>query len=79
MTNFPTSLDSLPNPTGSDLMENATAALDHDVQHSNANDAIEALEAKVESTVLLLQPHTIINFQVLLVLIKLHQKQVQKP
>lgn len=46
-TNFPTSLDSLPNPTGSDLMENATAALDHDVQHSNANDAIEALEAKV--------------------------------
>jgi len=45
--NFPTSLDSLPNPTGSDLMENATAALDHDVQHSNANDAIEALEAKV--------------------------------
>lgn len=47
MTNFPTSLDSLPNPTGSDLMENATAALDHDVQHSNANDAIEALEAKV--------------------------------
>jgi len=47
MTNFPTSLDSLPNPTGSDLMENATADLDHDVQHSNANDAIEALEAKV--------------------------------
>lgn len=47
MTNFPTSLDSLPNPTGSDLMENATEALDHDVQHSNANDAIEALEAKV--------------------------------
>lgn len=44
---FPTTLDSLPNPTGSDLMENATAALDHDVQHSNANDAIEALEAKV--------------------------------
>lgn len=44
---FPTTLDSLPNPTGSDLMENATPALDHDVQHSNANDAIEALEAKV--------------------------------
>lgn len=44
---FPGSLDSLPNPTGSDLMENATAALDHDAQHSNANDAIEALEAKV--------------------------------
>ncbi|MCF7843855.1 hypothetical protein K9M47_03080 [Candidatus Gracilibacteria bacterium] len=45
--NFPVSLDTLSNPTGSDLLENATAALDHDVQHSNANDAIEALEAKV--------------------------------
>ena len=45
--NFPTSLDSLPNPTGTELLENATLALDHDQQHSNANDAIEALEAKV--------------------------------
>lgn len=44
---FPTSLDSFANPVGTDLLENATAALDHDVQHSNANDAIEALEAKV--------------------------------
>lgn len=44
---FPTSIDSLPNPAGSDLMENATAALGHALQHSNANDAIEALEAKV--------------------------------
>ncbi len=44
---FPTTLDSLPNPTGVDLLENATLALDHDQQHSNANDAIEALEAKV--------------------------------
>lgn len=47
MVNFPTSLDVFSNPTGTDLLENATAALDHDVQHSNANDAIEALEAKV--------------------------------
>lgn len=47
MINFPTSLDSLPNPTGVDLLENATLGLDHDQQHSNANDAIEALEAKV--------------------------------
>lgn len=45
--NFPNSIDVLSNPTGTDLLENATAALDHDVQHSNANDAIEALEAKV--------------------------------
>jgi hypothetical protein len=44
---FPTSLDSFSNPSGTDLLENANAALDHDVQHSNANDAIEALEAKV--------------------------------
>lgn len=47
MINFPTSLDSLPNPTSTDLEENAVTALDHDQQHSNANDAIEALEAKV--------------------------------
>jgi len=45
--NFPTSLDTFSNPIGTDLLENATTALDHDVQHSNANDAIEALEAKV--------------------------------
>lgn len=45
--NYPTSLDTLSNPSSTDLVENATAALDHDVQHSNANDAIEALEAKV--------------------------------
>lgn len=42
-SNFPTSLDELSNPT-------ATAKLNspsHSEQHSNANDAIEALEAKV--------------------------------
>lgn len=44
---YPTTIDTFSNPTGTDLLENATAALDHDVQHSNANDAIEALEAKV--------------------------------
>lgn len=44
---FPTTLDTFTNPAGTDLLENATSALDHDVQHSNANDAIEALEAKV--------------------------------
>lgn len=45
--NYPSSLDTFANPTSTDLMENASPALDHDVQHSNANDAIEALEAKV--------------------------------
>lgn len=45
--NYPTSLDSFTNPAGTDLLENSNPALDHDAQHSNANDAIEALEAKV--------------------------------
>ena len=45
--NFPQSLDTLTNPTGTELLENATAALDHAVQHSNANDGVEALQAKV--------------------------------
>lgn len=44
---YPTTLDNLPNPTPTDLLENATLGLDHDQQHANANDAIEALEAKV--------------------------------
>jgi len=46
-TSFPTGLDAFPNPTASDLVENATADLDHHAQHANANDAVEALEAKV--------------------------------
>lgn len=41
--NFPTSLDSLTNPTSSDGLNSP----DHATQHANANDAIEALEAKV--------------------------------
>lgn len=47
MANFPTTLDTLSNPTSTDLLENATAALDHDYQHATANDILEALEAKV--------------------------------
>jgi len=46
-TNFPTSLDSLSNPIGTDKVANADPLLKHATQHSNANDAIEALEAKV--------------------------------
>lgn len=52
-TNFPTSLDdgtSLPNPSPTDLVENATTAKDHDQQHSTANGAIKALEAEVGIT-----------------------------
>ena len=42
-TNFPTSLDSLTNPTGSDTMNGVS----HSSQHANLNDAVEALQAKV--------------------------------
>ena len=41
--NFPTSLDILTNPTSGD----AVATVSHAGQHADANDAIEALEAKV--------------------------------
>jgi hypothetical protein len=49
-TNFPGSLDdntSLPNPSASDITENSNPLLDHDYQHSTANSAIKALEAKI--------------------------------
>lgn len=42
-TNFPTSLDTLTNPNGTDKVD----VVLHSEQHANANDAIEALEAKV--------------------------------
>lgn len=42
-TNFPTSLDTFTNPAGTDDV----SAVLHSEQHSNHNDAIEALEAKV--------------------------------
>jgi hypothetical protein len=42
-TNFPTSLDSLTNPVSTDKLNSPP----HATQHANANDAIEALQAKV--------------------------------
>ena len=42
-SNFPTSLDSLTNPSATDTTNNPS----HATQHSNANDIVEALEAKV--------------------------------
>lgn len=42
--NYPTSLDSLSNPSGGDALNSNGG---HALQHANANDAIEALEAKV--------------------------------
>lgn len=44
-TNFPSALDTLVNPGATDYLD--TPAVQHDVQHANANDAIEALQAKV--------------------------------
>ncbi len=44
-TNFPTSLDALTNPTSGDQMNSVTVP--HAEQHTNVNDAIEAIEAKV--------------------------------
>ena len=43
MTNFPSALDALVNPTPTSGMN----AVSHSAQHTNANDAIEALQAKV--------------------------------
>lgn len=45
--NFPSSLDNFANPVSTDLLDNSSPTLDHWTQHSNNNDAIEALEAKV--------------------------------
>ena len=42
-TNFPTSLDSLTNPAAGDSLSSPS----HAAQHSNVNDAVEALQAKV--------------------------------
>ena len=42
-TSFPTSLDTLTNPTSTDTLNSPP----HDTQHADANDAIEALQAKV--------------------------------
>ena len=44
-TNFPSSLDNFTNPASTDLMNSVTVP--HNEQHANANDAIEALQAKV--------------------------------
>jgi hypothetical protein len=42
-TNYPTSLDTFVNPTGTDPLTSPS----HAAQHSDINDAVEALQAKV--------------------------------
>ena len=44
-SNFPTSLDAFTNPTATDAMDSGTVP--HATQHSDLNDAVEALQAKV--------------------------------
>lgn len=46
-TTYPTTKQSIPNPTSTDLLENATATLDHDYQHATINDTIEAIQDKL--------------------------------
>ncbi len=46
MSTFPGALDSFTNPIGSDTF----AGVPHHSQHANANDAIEAIEARLKST-----------------------------
>lgn len=45
MTNFPVSLDQFNNPTSS--TKTNAPGFDHAEQHTNANDAIEALQSKI--------------------------------
>lgn len=45
MINYPTSLDDFVNPSSTDKMD--SAVVPHSEQHSNLNDAVEALQAKV--------------------------------
>ena len=44
-SNFPSSLDSFTNPSSSDAMD--SVSVPHATQHSDLNDAVEALQAKV--------------------------------
>lgn len=47
-TAFPTALDNFTNPASTDLL--SQAGVSHADQHADANDAIEALEARVGIT-----------------------------
>lgn len=45
-TSFPTSIDAFTNPTGADPLTSP----DHALQHSNVNDAVEAIETAIGTT-----------------------------
>ena len=44
-SNFPSSLDTFTNPSSTDAMD--SVSVPHASQHSDLNDAVEALQAKV--------------------------------
>ena len=44
-TNYPSSLDSFTNPTATDTLDSATVP--HAAQHTDINDAVEAIEAEL--------------------------------
>lgn len=46
-TNFPTSLDTFTNPTGSDKLGDSVGGRAHSAMHADVNDAVRALQAKV--------------------------------
>lgn len=46
---FPITLDSLPNPSGSDTLD-AAGSLKHSVQHTNINDSMEAVQTRIGVT-----------------------------
>ena len=48
MTNFPASLDTFQNPSAATTMD--AAGFEHDVQHTNLNDAVAALQVAVGIT-----------------------------
>jgi len=48
-SNFPILLDDFPNPSGSTFLS-ATGALGHAAQHTNMNDAIEAIQTRIGVT-----------------------------
>lgn len=52
-TAFPGGVDSFPDPVGTDLLDNAAALLKHATQHTNVNDAVNAIETQLNLTGLL--------------------------
>ena len=46
-SNFPTSLDTLTNPSGTDAVSSSVGGRTHAQMHTDVNDIVEALEAKV--------------------------------